>query len=75
MVQDDAQLTSHARASWRWRILYLRALIDRELVRTDGWFEGPVLQTAFDELTRIYHSENAARCVHIPRIDDADVKY
>ena len=75
MGQVDAKLTSHARASWRWRILYLRTIVDRELVRNKGWFEGPVLKAAFDELTRIYHSENAARCVHVPRIDDADAKY
>ena len=73
--QADAQLTPHARANWRWRILYLRALIDRELVRTNGWFEGPVLQSAFAELTRIYHSENACIMVHVPRIDDAEARY
>ena len=70
----DKQLTPNARASWQWRILYLRALIDRELIRTDGWLEGPTLKMAFDELTRIYHSENASTCLHVPWIEDADVK-
>jgi hypothetical protein len=73
--QADDKLTPHARASWRWRILYLRALIDKELVRTEGWFEGPVLKMAFDELTRISHSENTCLMIHVPRIDDPDVKY
>ncbi|MBT3274346.1 MAG: hypothetical protein HN368_14405 [Spirochaetales bacterium] len=64
-----------ARASWRWRILYLRALIDRELVKTDGWFEGPVLKAAFEEMTEISHSEHGYYGIHVPRIDDPNVKY
>jgi hypothetical protein len=72
--QADAQLTPQARASWRWRILCLRAQIDRELVRTDGWFEGPALKAAFDELIRIYHAENTESLAHPPRIDDPDAK-
>jgi hypothetical protein len=55
----DAQLTPQAKTAWRWRILYLRGLIDSELVRRNGKLEGPVLKSAFDELTRIYHAENA----------------
>jgi hypothetical protein len=72
--QADAQLTPHARASWRWRILYLRAIIDKELVSTNGWLEGPTLKAAFEELTRIYHSENTSIAIHVPRIDDPDAK-
>jgi hypothetical protein len=55
--QADQNLTPRARAAWHRRIFYLRALIDRELVRTDGWFEGVTLKDAFEELTKIYHSE------------------
>jgi hypothetical protein len=33
-------LTAPARAAWRWRIVYLRALIDRELWKTHGKLEG-----------------------------------
>ena len=73
--QADAKLTSHARASWRWRILYLRALIDRELVRNNGWFEGPTLKAAFDELTRIFHSESTCLMIHVPQIRDAEAEY
>ena len=71
----DKQLTPQARASWHWRILYLRAVIDRELVKTDGWFEGPVLKAAFEEMTRISHSEHGFTGIHVPRIDDPNVKY
>ena len=57
--QIDAKLTSQARSAWRWRILYLRALIDREMFRTRGKLEGKALKDAFDELTEIYHAQNA----------------
>ncbi len=73
--EADKQLTPQTQASWRWRILYLRAEIDRELVKTDGWFEGPVLKAAFEELTRISHSEHGFTGIHVPRIDDPNVKY
>lgn len=55
----EAVLTPQARRGWRWRILYLRALIDKELHLRDGKLEGPVLKAAFEELTSIYHAENA----------------
>ena len=57
----DARLSPRARANWRWRILYLRALIDRELHLKRGRLEGDVLKGAFAELTRIYHAENALK--------------
>jgi hypothetical protein len=71
----DKQLTPQARAGWRWRILYLRAVIDRELVKTNGWFEGPVLKAAFEEMTKISHSEHGSTGIHVPRIDDPNVSY
>jgi hypothetical protein len=55
----DSKLTPQATAAWRWRILYLRGLIDAELYRTRGKLEGPRLKAAFEELTRIYHARNA----------------
>ncbi len=71
----DKQLTPQVRASWRWRILYLRAVIDRELMKTDGWFEGPELKAAFEGLTKISHSEHGFTGIHVPRSDDPNVKY
>lgn len=70
----DKQLTSFSKTNWRWRILYLRTLIDRELVRTNGWFEGTVLKNAFNDLTHIYHSENASLWIHVPQIDDSEIQ-
>jgi hypothetical protein len=58
LQQVDAKLTPQAKAAWRWRILYLRGLIDAELYRRNGKMEGPELKKAFEELTRIYHGEH-----------------
>jgi hypothetical protein len=54
----DSKLSVQARHSWRWRVLYLRALIDCEIFRNKGKIEGAVLKRAFDELTEIYHAQN-----------------
>ena len=56
--QADAQLTAQAKTAWRWRIFYLRALIDKELFERQGKKEGAALKEAFAELTRIYHAEH-----------------
>jgi hypothetical protein len=58
LQKAEAKLTPQAKAAWRWRILYLRGLIDSELFRRHDKMEGRVLKGAFDELTRIYHAEN-----------------
>ncbi len=58
LQKAEAKLTPQAKTAWRWRILYLRGLIDSELFRRDDKMEGTVLKDAFDELTRIYHAEN-----------------
>jgi hypothetical protein len=52
-------VTSAARTAWRWRIFYLRALIDKELFERKGKLEGETLKASFEELTRICHAENA----------------
>ncbi|MCY2990215.1 MAG: hypothetical protein NTY19_20420 [Planctomycetota bacterium] len=57
--QAEAKLTPQAKAAWRWRIFYLRALIDKELLERKGKLEGGTLKAAFEELTRIYHVEHA----------------
>ena len=54
----NAKLPSRVQASWRWRIVYLRAVIDRELYMRQGKLEGDVLRSAFNELTAIYHVEH-----------------
>lgn len=63
--EADGQLLPHVRQSWRWRILYLRALIDYELVRHDFTVSARC-EEAFEELTTIYHAQNAAHWVAPP---------
>ncbi|MHB1463069.1 MAG: hypothetical protein ACYC1M_17395 [Armatimonadota bacterium] len=55
--QADTQLTPYARKSWRWRVVYLRALLDAEL-KMNGGKPNLACERAFRELTRIYHAEN-----------------
>ncbi|MEI7639559.1 MAG: hypothetical protein WCJ37_19745, partial [Syntrophus sp. (in: bacteria)] len=75
--KTEAKLTIQARRAWRWRLLALRALIDRELFRTvprpvfkqqgaKGIFsasisDGKVLKAAFEELRTIYHADKIDR--------------
>ena len=63
--QADAQLSPQARASWRWRVLYLRALIDSELARNDFQVSTRCEQ-AFQELTNIYYAQRAVFAVSPP---------
>lgn len=55
----QVRLMPKVRSSWRWRIFYLRALIDKELYQRKGKLEGEKLKAAFAELTRLYHAEHA----------------
>jgi hypothetical protein len=69
LVQEaDGSLPPARRASWRWRVLYLRALIDRELAANNG-FTTPRSEAAFEELTQLYHAENTSLWVSPPTRD------
>jgi hypothetical protein len=73
--QMESKLTPQARAAWRWRIVYLRALIDREMLKTHGKLEGKTLQEAFQELTAIYHAEQAhSMPIRPPTVKDQEAK-
>lgn len=65
MQEADRTLPPGVRNSWRWRILFLRALIDAQLVQHDFTISEDCEQ-ALEELTRIYHAENAAAAVAPP---------
>lgn len=65
----DARMAPAAREAWRWRILYLRALIDRELLANDG-VPTARCDEAFGELVRIYHAQSAQHCCHPPTKPD-----
>lgn len=58
----EGRLDTRARQSWRWRILALRGLLDAELVRNQGQVS-EVAQAGLEELTRLYHAQEA--CVWV----------
>ena len=61
LQQVEARLTPQARKSWRWRILYLRSVVDAERYANGetGSKANPVLKQAFEELTAIQHADHA----------------
>jgi len=56
----DARLPTWAKASWRWRLLYVRAAIDHVLKsnRHVTAEARSALQPLCDELVRLYHAQN-----------------
>ena len=65
MQRIDGLLTPQAKKAWRWRQLYLRALLDSEL-KTNGGKPNERCNEAFAELIKIYHAENADPAVRPP---------
>lgn len=63
--QANKRLSRRAKTSWRWRILYLRGLIDSELAK-HRFRVSARMEAAFDELTGIYHTQNAVYWVTPP---------
>ena len=51
-----ARLPAWARQSWRWEILHLRALLDRERF-AGGGLQTPVADAALLRLCEIYHCQ------------------
>ncbi|MHB1462412.1 MAG: glycoside hydrolase family 2 protein [Armatimonadota bacterium] len=54
----DSRLSPEARKSWRWRVIFLRALTDAEL-KANGGKPNAACERAFEELTLIYHAQGA----------------
>ena len=76
LQQADAQLPDRARRSWRWRILYLRALIDVELLTPQNGVSDRC-DAAYEELLDIFHLHEGWSAVAPPsraykarRVDD-----
>jgi hypothetical protein len=73
MERADAKLTPRARASWRWRLLSIRASIDQEMYRnSQGQGSDQVFRQAYEELIGISHAENAhpmMRPVPVPAVN------
>ncbi len=53
--QWDNVLPEKVRQSWRWRILYIRALLDAEL-KANGGSPNGACRDGFKELMKIYHT-------------------
>lgn len=52
-------LPEKIRAGWKFRLLYLRAVIDRELVLTDGYpLRSEICENALYEVNSIYHADD-----------------
>jgi len=65
MKRVDKKLPARARKAWRWRQLYLRALLDAEL-KTNGGKPNEICNKAFAELIEIYHVQNGEPHVRPP---------
>jgi len=65
VLRVDAKLMPQARQAWRWRQLYLRALLDAEL-KKNGGSPNDACRAAFAELIKMYHAENADPVVRSP---------
>ncbi len=65
VAETDGRLPARVRSSWRWRVVYLRALIDAELAKHENKVSRKCL-AAFQELTTIYHAQNAKPTLRPP---------
>jgi len=60
MREINETLPHEVRNSKRWRLLYLRALIDGELVRND-FYRNDIVLAYFNELIEISHLQNSGK--------------
>lgn len=66
----NVKLPEDIQSAWRWRLLYLRVLIDRELCRGNNEKKIKALKTAFDELEQIYYTNSGT----LERVRPPDIK-
>ena len=55
-LKMDGDILPSMKNSWRWRLVYLRAMIDPEICGTDD-LQPDSAKPYFDELVKIYHTE------------------
>ena len=65
--QTDKILSERARKSWRWRILYIRTMLDAEL-KANGGSPNQACINGFKELMKIYHTTEKSDPVVKPPI-------
>jgi hypothetical protein len=64
ITRADGNLSLQARRSWRWRLLYVRAMLDQEIYRNErGEGRDEVFKKACEELTGMYHAQDAFAAV------------
>ena len=64
VMKCDASLPDRIRSGWKWRLIYCRAVIDMEIVRTSGIpADSEEYRDRVSELIRLYHAENAEEYV------------
>ena len=57
LQQTEALMTTEAKASWRWRLLHHRGVIDAGLFRANGSAPGADVAAAMADIAAIYHME------------------
>jgi hypothetical protein len=67
------RLSPQARAAWRWRLLYLRTLLDAQL-QANGGKPNAHCKDAFAELIEIYHARSANPCLRPPLDGEAGLE-
>lgn len=63
-----AGMPAAVKKSWRWRILWLRSVIDAEL--SQGPAENDTLRDCFRELARLYYAENSELAYLVPPLTE-----
>ncbi len=63
----EQELPDTIKADWRWRVLWLRAVLGEELSRSEGCAT-EISERCFAELTEIYHAWNADPPVKPPSV-------
>jgi hypothetical protein len=66
VAEADGALPARARESWRWRVVYLRALVDSELASHEFRVTEKCV-AAFRELTTRYHAERSWDMIAPPK--------
>ncbi len=64
----DSLLAENIRKNWRWRIVYLRGMIDYTLYKND-YLPSVECERYYEELNHIYHAQKAYYVVSAPTVD------
>lgn len=67
ITEIDEKLPEAIRKGWRWRLIYLRAVIDNELYHNEFiGLRSELCQKCFEEINKIQYTENALRPIRAP---------